>query len=474
MSRYPVEVKALGLIEHGKEKLYMLSILWSDHNNIIIYRTYNSFKDLSKQLTKMYPLEAGLINKSERILPVLKDVPLLFWSRFSSRFMERLNLLEVYSKELLQTDSRVSRCETIIQFFSPTNQDLTPSFPENSLVLLPSENDQKQKKMISSSSSDVTAIQSIVSDPYICVDAYETKDTKNRLFKVQKDEQVDVLIKDPTGWWLVENEEKRLAWFPAPYLAKLQLRDIQSKKTSEITKGKFYYADTVYEAQNPDEISLSVGIIVEVLEQFDNGWWMCCYNGRFGCVPAMFLKPYINPHQNLKVMYDHERFSSTPNLVDLEYSRNRSMDTGPEIPWGSSGDKAYKIRSERMVSKSLCSLQDLDTSAQNFISSSVAREVSAELHKQDSSTLKSSSLTSSIVHPQSPYLLDEYFKHSPAWTMNKTEPEEVKARRDSNFSTSPKRAFFDTPPPIPQKPSLHEIRSECTTVTRRAVLQQTM
>ncbi len=20
------------------------------------------------------------------------------------------------------------------------------------------------------------------------------------------------------GWWLVENEEKRLAWFPAPYL----------------------------------------------------------------------------------------------------------------------------------------------------------------------------------------------------------------------------------------------------------------
>lgn len=22
----------------------------------------------------------------------------------------------------------------------------------------------------------------------------------------------------PTGWWLVENEDKRLAWFPAPYL----------------------------------------------------------------------------------------------------------------------------------------------------------------------------------------------------------------------------------------------------------------
>lgn len=25
-----------------------------------------------------------------------------------------------------------------------------------------------------------------------------------------------------TGWWLVENEEKRMAWFPAPYLEKLE------------------------------------------------------------------------------------------------------------------------------------------------------------------------------------------------------------------------------------------------------------
>lgn len=24
-----------------------------------------------------------------------------------------------------------------------------------------------------------------------------------------------------SGWWLVENEDKRIAWFPAPYLEKL-------------------------------------------------------------------------------------------------------------------------------------------------------------------------------------------------------------------------------------------------------------
>lgn len=27
---------------------------------------------------------------------------------------------------------------------------------------------------------------------------------------------------DGAGWWLVENEEKRMAWFPAPYLEKLE------------------------------------------------------------------------------------------------------------------------------------------------------------------------------------------------------------------------------------------------------------
>lgn len=24
-----------------------------------------------------------------------------------------------------------------------------------------------------------------------------------------------------SGWWLVENEDKKMAWFPAPYLEKL-------------------------------------------------------------------------------------------------------------------------------------------------------------------------------------------------------------------------------------------------------------
>lgn len=38
-----------------------------------------------------------------------------------------------------------------------------------------------------------------VTQTYCCIDAYETKDIKNRPFKVAVDEKLDVLIKDPTG-----------------------------------------------------------------------------------------------------------------------------------------------------------------------------------------------------------------------------------------------------------------------------------
>lgn len=38
-----------------------------------------------------------------------------------------------------------------------------------------------------------------VTQTYRCVAPYETKDTKNRPFKVAADEKLDVLIKDPAG-----------------------------------------------------------------------------------------------------------------------------------------------------------------------------------------------------------------------------------------------------------------------------------
>ncbi|MEE6523493.1 hypothetical protein FKM82_022422 [Ascaphus truei] len=50
----------------------MFSVFWSDRNDILIYRTFDDFKNLTRQLEKKFPLEAGLVKRSERILPILK------------------------------------------------------------------------------------------------------------------------------------------------------------------------------------------------------------------------------------------------------------------------------------------------------------------------------------------------------------------------------------------------------------------
>lgn len=41
--------------------------------------------------------------------------------------------------------------------------------------------------------------QPFVTETYRCVAPYETKDTKNKPFKVAMDEKLDVLIKDKAG-----------------------------------------------------------------------------------------------------------------------------------------------------------------------------------------------------------------------------------------------------------------------------------
>ncbi len=44
-----------------------------------------------------------------------------------------------------------------------------------------------------------------VTQTYRCVASYETKDAKNRPFKVALDEKLDVLIKDPAGRLLTDD-----------------------------------------------------------------------------------------------------------------------------------------------------------------------------------------------------------------------------------------------------------------------------
>ncbi|XP_053551210.1 NADPH oxidase organizer 1 [Bombina bombina] len=476
--RYPVEAKAVGLIQQGRQKIYMFSILWSDRNNILIYRTFDAFKNLMKELKRKFPLEAGLVRKSERILPILKDVPLLFRSsKASSRDMERLHLLENYTQNLLQTDPKISQCEEIIQFFSPTNQDLTHSFPENSLVVMPSENRESQEAVSNKKQSSQPITQPVISQSYMSIQSFETKDTKNRPFKVNRNECIDVLIKDISGWWLVENEEKHLAWFPAPYLVNCEITDTKTSKEESLDEGKTYFAKKAYEAQYPDELSLNIGVIVEVIEKSNTGWWHIWYNGKSGYVPAMFLEPYKNPHLKLHVPFVQEKFNSTPNLANEPRSSDHNNKLDNSTNPGRSEQGICKMQLDRKRSRSLSGMAGTidylirdtvmlqrDNSSRSF---SAWDNKANQINQPTPSPIR---VQMNKTQPLFENSCNMFIKEAEANPMKNSGFEEPFLRSVSKpLTLSPFDKSSSFLPIIPPRPTSQEICSRCTTITRKAV-----
>lgn len=255
----------------------MMFVSWSDQTNILIYRTFEDFKRFHKELKRKFPIESGSLKRSDRTLPRFKDANAKQRrSAKPDRCLEILKLLETYSQELLKTAAKISQGEDVIQFFKAQTQDLDPSFPENSAVIMPSDIGGEKKaqspRQQQQQPSCITWPQA--SQSYRCIETFETKDTKNKSFKVTKKEIVEVLIKDMTGWWLVENADKQIAWFPASYLEEIGAhKDIHNAFCSD-KEGSLYFVVRAYESQKADEFSLNNGVVVEVVRKSEDGWWL--------------------------------------------------------------------------------------------------------------------------------------------------------------------------------------------------------
>lgn len=320
--RFPTAVKLIGVMEKNTSKVFMTSVLWSDHSEIIVYRSFQEFKKLHKQLKKLFSLK-NPFHTSERVIPSFRARNTKTSQRKdSSKSLRRLSLLENYCTELLKCEPSVTQSSELIQFFLPQHQDLQPEFVKNSIVILPLEdiadsNDRGMDTIGGKRFSMGNVTRPYVPETYRCVAPYETRDTKNRPFKVAVDETVDVLIKDKAGWWLVENDGKCLAWFPAPYLVKCEDGDEEDDYDDGTpAAGLLYHAVRNYTSENDDEVSMHIGSVVEVLQKSDNGWWLIRNKGKAGYVPSMYLKPYTNP----LVQVQREMWSSTLNMAQLHNS----------------------------------------------------------------------------------------------------------------------------------------------------------
>ncbi|NXU59319.1 NOXO1 oxidase, partial [Turnix velox] len=466
-SRYPVDVKAVGLMQCEKQKKYMMFVSWSDQNKILIYRSFEDFKNFHKILKRKFPIENGSLRRSERTIPRFKDINVKHRkSKKLNRCLEILKLLETYSQELLKMEAKISQGIDVIQFFKAHTQDLDPSFPENSVVIMPSEIGVGKKNQPQQQLS-ITHPQA--SQSYRCIEAFETKDTKNQTFKTAKKEIVEVLIKDMTGWWLVENADKQIAWFPASYLEEIDVhKDIQNALRPN-EGGNLYFVAQDYESQKADELSLNSGVIVEVVKKSDDGWWLIRYNGHTGYMPSMYLQPYKNPHHKLQTIMTHGLNISTPNLAlqpqEEAIGQHRVQDC-------SSLDQAEEdMSSLRSRSRSLpvaSSTPELDSD-----SSSLSLESSSEQDSQLNWKPELSRSLPQVEQPRSSPVEQTLVTHT-----SKSPHLTHKDRKDSGFLESSATDISYSPtepdlatcvPKVPTRPSAQEILQRCSTVTKRAI-----
>ncbi|NXV31273.1 NOXO1 oxidase, partial [Rissa tridactyla] len=471
-SRYPVDVKAVGLMQCRKQKKYMMFVSWSDQNKIVIYRTFEEFKSFHKELKRKFPIENGSLRRSERTIPRFKDVNSKHRkSGKLNRCLELLKLLETYSQELLKTEAKISQGEDVIQFFKAQTQDLDPCFPENSVVIMPSEIGGGKKNQPGRQLS-ITHPQA--SQSYRCIETFETKDTKNKTFKVTKEEIVEVLIKDMTGWWLVENTDKQIAWFPASYLEETDVHEDIQNSLSSNEEGNLYFVVRDYESQKADELSLNNGVVVEVVKKSEDGWWLIRYNGHTGYMPSMYLQPYKNPHHKLQTIMTCGLNVSTPNLCSsLTAPQPQGEATGQHRARAcSSLDKTEEdVSSTRSRSRSLprpSSTPDLESDSSSLSSGSSS--------KRDGQLSWKPELSRSL--PEVEQARSSPLEHALAMHTNKSPHLTHKDRNDSGFveSSATDLSYSLTDPDLdtcvpkmPVRPSAHEILQKCSTITKRAV-----
>jgi len=92
------------------------------------------------------------------------------------------------------------------------------------------------------------------------------------------------------GWWEGEVNGVR-GMFPENFVDKIE-SDTNNSEGQGLKKGKKVRVTFQYEAEQPDELNLEVGEIVEIVENEDEGWCKGQLNGKEGMFPVNFVEEY--------------------------------------------------------------------------------------------------------------------------------------------------------------------------------------
>ncbi|KAJ4941091.1 hypothetical protein JOQ06_027378 [Pogonophryne albipinna] len=439
--RVVISARIIGAVHRDtpKLKMFMISVLWSDNTEVIIYRSFQEFRKCHRQLKKRFPI-MNIFKKNNRVLPKFRGQARKSSQKKGSKHsIQRMKFLESYCEKLLKCDQSVTRTPEVTQFFMPKDHDLQPDFTKNSIMIL-------------------IVTHPFVTQTYSCVAAYETKDTKNRPFKVAMGEKLDVLIKDPAGWWLVENDSKGLAWFPAPYL---QLLDGEDEEDSGLQHaGDLYCAVRSYTRKQHDEVSVPLGSTVEVLRKSHDGWWLVRFNGKAGYIPSMNLQPYNNPRAGLYSL-QRKLHSSTMNLASSREApaSRRSSDNN-----GLRSDSAIQFTGHLHKARSLDVLSETQTQMERDAEEVRARSMSNTSTDTSFSDFES---TSNLADRGSP--LPQQSDCNIDLSLLDRRGSYTSDERSESASSNASRTS-SVVPQVPARPKTEEILTRCSTMTRKAAL----
>uniref|UniRef100_A0AAV2J9U8 Uncharacterized protein n=1 Tax=Knipowitschia caucasica TaxID=637954 RepID=A0AAV2J9U8_KNICA len=226
----------------------------------------------------MFPIEAGQIERSDRIIPSL---PAPRWVESEkSRESKKLTLSDYY-EALLLLPPHMSRCSALCNFFRVRVEDENPQ----------GTNTLKNNKTLVESQEKTRANASEISGPII-LDTYRaiadfTKTSKHEI-NLRGGDLVEIIEKNPNGWWFCQLETKH-GWVPASYLEPLD-RPEEEEEPEPDYEGELYITTQSYEAEQDDEISLEIGETIVVIHKLLDGWWVVRKQQETGHFPSMFLQ----------------------------------------------------------------------------------------------------------------------------------------------------------------------------------------
>ncbi|XP_029030091.1 neutrophil cytosol factor 1 isoform X2 [Betta splendens] len=258
--------------------VYRLLVKWSDLAEKLIYRTYPEIHTFHKSLKEMFPIEAGQIEKRDRIIPSL---PAPRWITSTKSVENSKITLSEYSHSLVNLPPHISRCKLLTDFFRVRPEDENPT-AANTLK-------KNEASVASSESSKGNASE--ISGPII-LDTYRViadfvKTSKNEI-NLRDGDLVEIVEKNQNGWWFCQCESKN-GWVPASYLEPLDGPD-EAEDAEPDYEGEMYITISAYKAEQGDEITLDIDETTEVIHKLLDGWWVVRKGEEVGYFPSMFLQ----------------------------------------------------------------------------------------------------------------------------------------------------------------------------------------